>query len=84
MTTSRPETEPSLTIPGVPESITRAQYLALLEPLGLNLYDLVHLEFGVNGIVAEVKARNAEGKHYVSPTERNTLARHSIVIPVKD
>lgn len=73
-----------MNIPGVPESITRAQYLALLEPLGLNLNDLTHLEFGINAIVAEVKARNAEGKHYDSPTERNALARHTIVIPVKD
>lgn len=72
------------TISGVPESITRADYLALIGAVGFDPHDLVELTFGRNGIYAVVKARNAEGKHYEDPLERNSLAKHRIVIPVVD
>jgi hypothetical protein len=84
MTTSRPETDTSLTIPGVPQSINRADYLALIESLGLNPYNLVELELGYRSIRAVVFARDADGKRYMDGFERNEAAKHTITIPVVD
>jgi hypothetical protein len=76
--------QPSVTISGVPETIKRADYLAMIERLGLDYHHLVSLEFGRKAIYAEVFALNAEGKRYEDPLARNALAKHRIVIPVED
>jgi hypothetical protein len=70
-------------IDGVPESITRADYLALIESVGLDVKDLRSLEFRMDGIYAEVRARGADGK-LVIDVGRDEMATHRIYIPVKD
>jgi hypothetical protein len=84
MTTSRPEAEPGLTIPGVPQSITRADYIALIESLGLKPNNLVELELSHRSIRAVVFARDADGKMYLDGFERNEVAKHTITIPIVD
>jgi hypothetical protein len=71
-------------IAAVPESITRQQYVALIEALGLNAYHLLALQFGVNSIYATVFARDADDQPYEDPLERNALAKHRISIPIVD
>lgn len=68
-------------IPGVPESITRAQYSALLEGLGFNFRQLQRLEFTMHGIRAEVIAVHPDGREVID-IGANTIARHDIYIPV--
>ena len=70
------------TIPGVPESFTREQYLALFEALGLDPNEVFTLHFDVNGVHAVVFERDEEG-HNV-PLNDGTCAKHTIFIPVKD
>ena len=70
-------------IPGVPESMTRAQYTALIAAAGLSADNLVSLEFRPDGIHAEVFARDADGKDLVD-TAKNEMMTHSIYIPVRD
>lgn len=78
-------TEPStVTIVGIPTSIKRADYVALIESVGFDVRDLVDLHFGLRAITATVKARNSEGKHYLDPNETNAIAKHHIVIPIED
>jgi hypothetical protein len=71
------------TIPGIPETISRSDYLALIESLGLDIKDLKMLELRRDGIYATVMARNAEGKLTADPATRETNV-HRIYIPVVD
>lgn len=76
-----------MTIPAVPESITRADYLRLVESVGLDPKQVRSLEFRVDGIYAVVKAKNpATGKEILdySPVGGDELAVHRIYIPVVD
>jgi hypothetical protein len=70
-------------IKGVPESITRQQYVDLINSLGIDPYLLYDLWFGRNTIVATVKALDENGKGYAGE-ERNEMAKHNIVIKVVD
>ena len=76
--------EHNVTIPGVPESITRDQFISMIRSLGLDPYRLTDLKFGYHAIVATVKAVNPEGNEYLDPFERNALAKHTITIPIVD
>lgn len=69
------------TIAGVPEKVARADYLALVESLGLEFDDLIELKFHVSSIEAKVLARNPAGDLY---TAGDDVATHSISIPVED
>jgi hypothetical protein len=69
------------TITAVPESITRATYVAMVESLGFVVDDVLLIEFSLDGIYAEVVARDERGKVIV---RRNELARDRIFIPVVD
>lgn len=70
----------SQTIEGVPESITREQYLSLMSAVGLDPTHLVKLEFHVDGIYALMYALDPSGKMVVSADE---LVKNGIYIPVK-
>jgi hypothetical protein len=70
-------------IPGVPQTITRAQYTSLLEALGLEIKDLRHLEFRYDGIYAEVFARTPEG-HLRVDRQKDEVVLHKVFIPVTD
>lgn len=47
------------TIVGVPESLTRAQYLGLIESVGFDVQRIRNLTFATDGIYAEVLEHNA-------------------------
>lgn len=66
--------------PGIPKSITREQFTALVEGAGFKVKDLVSLEFKYNGIFAEVRAYNEQGHAYTVDGE--TVATHRVCIPV--
>lgn len=68
-------------LPGVPESITRKAYLALIESLGLETKDLRSLEFKHNAIYAEVIARDEHGDRYAVGDE---IATHRVCVKVVD
>lgn len=72
------------TVTGVPTSITRTQYTALLDSLGLDPHQLKHLEFGYRSIEATVFALNPDGKRYEDPINSNSSATHRISIPIAD
>lgn len=71
------------TINEVPESITRADYLALMAAVGFEPKRLKSLRFEPFGIYAEVYHRNDDGKQ-VLDGPRGVPAIHQIYIPVKD
>lgn len=73
----------AVVIEGVPTKIPRADYLALIESLGLDLNDLTKLVFHLNSVEACVLARDEQGHHYVVP-DTNEAAMHVISIPVED
>ena len=74
----------ALTIDGIPESISRADYVALIASLGLDPLRLTHLELRMNGVYAEVKAKNAEGRDFLDPFNKQSIAKHRVFIPVED
>jgi hypothetical protein len=80
---STPEPRP-FDIAGIPRTIRRADYDAMIKALGIDLKRLVSLRFGFNGIEAEIYAENADGKLYVANYGDSAPAKHVITIPVVD
>lgn len=72
----------SVTITGVPESITRKDYLKLVRSIGIDPLDLVSLKFLQNGIYATVMLKDEKGDRYL--TSENAVATHAIFIKVVD
>lgn len=74
------------TISAVPESITRADYLALMANVGFDPKDLLSLRFEQNSIEAEVVERDADGNRIIDGRlcEPNLTLTHSVSIPVID
>jgi hypothetical protein len=71
-------------VPGVPESITRAEYLALMASVGFSDLDhLRSLEFRADGVYAEVIAQDEAGRSLVDHAA-NDVAVHKVYVPVKD
>lgn len=70
-----------MNLPGVPESITRTEYLSLIEATGLDLKDVRKLEFRVHGIYAEVFVRNANGRMQIDDVTDEPFV-HRVFIPV--
>lgn len=71
------------TIHAVPESLTREQYLSLIEPLGFDVKTLRSLEFRMDGVYAEVMERDASG-HLVLDRDRDEVVVNRVFIPVGD
>lgn len=71
------------TISGVPESITREQYLFLINSVGFNPDDIRELTFARDGIHAEVFERDENGHARVDDEGLNVVI-NSVFIPVKD
>lgn len=84
------DTTPSITIAGVPETITSDQYVALIESIGLSANNLFSLRFATDGIYAEVFARNANGARIIdhSAGENDggsvSTVKHTVFIRVED
>lgn len=70
-------------IQGIPESITREQYLAMISAAGFDVNDLRRLEFRMDGIYADVMERSDKG-HPVVDEQRNEVVVNQVYIPVKD
>jgi hypothetical protein len=68
-------------IPGVPESLTRAEYVSLFEAVGISPNRTLDLSFRPNGIYATVFVLDDNGAKMLDGSD---LAKHSIYIPVED
>ena len=74
----------SITIPGVPEFLTREQYLAPLRAIGLEPERLVEIRYARDGIHALVTATLPGSlAAYVDPC-RNDTYKHRVFIPIRD
>lgn len=73
----------SITIDGVPESLTRQQYTDLIAAVGFDPHNLASLTFSHVGIHAVVFARGEDGKRVIDEAGEG-LAKHDVFIPVKD
>ena len=69
------------TITGVPESLTREQYTALIESVGFDVKDLRRLEFRVDGVYAEVFERTDRGIRL--DTQKDEAIVNRVFIPVR-
>ena len=68
-------------IPGVPESITREQYLSFFTAVGINPERTMSLKFERDGIHAVVFETAADGSRIIT---NDGFAMHTIFIPVID
>lgn len=75
------EAHVGIQIPGVPPTITREDYRALVGSVGLDPAQLLSLTFGHASIEAEVFALDHEGRRYA---EGNEVATHRVRIEVVD
>lgn len=74
----------SITIPGVPEFLTREQYLAPLRAIGIEPERLVEIRYAHDGIHALVVATLPDSlAAHVDPC-RNGVHKHRVFIPVRD
>lgn len=81
--TDTAQTAAPLTLPGVPEAITRQAVLELLAALGLPAEDLRSFRIHPGAIEAEVYARHPEhGRRYTA--DDLTVAIHTVCIPIVD
>lgn len=76
----------SITIPGVPESLTRAEYVALVEGAGFTATEVNALRFTPRGIYATLLVRNADGEQIpVDATSKKIkTAKHTVFVKVVD
>lgn len=75
-----------MNIPGIPETITRAEFLALQTAIGLPVEDVVSLEFRRDGVYAEVYAKDDNGEPLTAdkPGDEYAPAIHKVFIRVVD
>lgn len=71
------------TIQGVPENITRDQFLGIFTAVGINAEDCTKVELLPDGVHATVFERHADGTKVVN-LDGNGFAKHNIHIPVTD
>lgn len=74
-----------ISIEGVPESIARADYLRLIESVGMDINRIRSLEFRADGVYVAVKARRPGENHDILTGDgfgSNECATHRIFIPV--
>jgi hypothetical protein len=71
----------SVTITGVPETITHQQLSDWVAILGVEPASCRSIRADVHGIVAEVYALDGDGRRYVG--EDGDVAMHTISIPVE-
>lgn len=68
-------------LPGVPETITRQQYLDMIKSVGLEVENLLCLEFRPDGIYAEVYATDERGNNLVD-VQSDEVVTHRVYIRV--
>ena len=77
----------AIKIEGVPESISRAEYLKMFTDIGLQPSDVRSLRFGANSITAVVFAKHPEtGKRVINegPSGDPGFLKHTVIIHIKD
>lgn len=77
----------AIKIEGVPESISRAEYLKMFTDIGLEPSNCRSLRFGHNNITAVVFAKHPETGARVlneSPTGDPGWLKHTVIIHVRD
>jgi hypothetical protein len=70
-------------VPGVPETISRADYLRLVRSVGFETDELASLRFAYNGIYAVVYALDSDGRRFLDKTSGEP-AVHTIFVRVVD
>ncbi len=70
-------------VSNVPESITRADHVALIASVGFEVNGLRSLEFRLDGVYAEVYDRDEEGRIRLD-VNRDEAIVNRVFIPVKD
>jgi hypothetical protein len=83
MTTTRVVGAP-IQISGVPDSVPRSAVLALLTALGVDPELLFEFKLGHNGFEFTVVALDENGKNYPSPFSPNEVAKHHVIVPIKE
>lgn len=77
----------AIKIEGVPETISRAQYLKFFTDVGLDPKNVRSLRFGANSITAVVFATHPETGQKVpneGPTGDPGWLKHTVIIHIKD
>jgi hypothetical protein len=73
----------SKVIPGVPESISRDDYIALFASVGIEAKNTTELSFRADGIYATVFERDESGS-LVIDTAGDCVVKNTVYIPVED
>jgi hypothetical protein len=73
----------TMTIPGVPEYLTREQYTSLISAVGLDPDHLIELRFAADGIHALTLAVDGDGKYRVNP-QTDAYYKHRVFVPIRD
>lgn len=68
-------------IPGVPESLTRAQFLSIFEAINVDPKETTNLSIAPDGISVTIVARTANGQLAI---EGNSIIKNTVFIPVRD
>lgn len=77
----------AIKIEGVPESVSRAEYLKMFTDIGLDPSDVCSLRFGANSITAIVFAKHPETGKWVlneGPGGDPGFLKHTVIIHIKD
>lgn len=78
----------SHTINGIPETISRADYLGLIAGVGIDPHHVISLTFGPNSIDAVVPVLNEDGQRLLDPRlcepDQGRWLAHTICIRVID
>lgn len=69
-------------IPGVPESLTREQFLSIFAAINVDPHETTELHIMPEGISVTVIARNSLGQ--MIPGLGKELAKHKVFIPVRN
>lgn len=73
----------SITIQGVPEHLTREQFLAPLIAIGFDPKSVTELRYAADGVHALVHYRDGNGAKWIdSSKDKGGLHKHRVFIPV--
>lgn len=68
-------------IPGVPESLTREQFLSIFEAINVDPKETIELRAAPDGITVVTVARTASGQLTI---DGNDIIKNTVFIPVRD
>jgi hypothetical protein len=73
----------SITIDGVPDHLTREQYVAIFSAVGFDPNEVIELRAAPDGVHALVFAQHPDGRRILA-SDRSGYAKHRVFIPVRD